>query len=702
MSSLLSAAIPAVSFCSLRLFLFCLLLGMLAGPLDYAAAAETLVLDEVVVSSDRKDMVGVADSASEGAITAKELEARPLLRPAEVMEAVPGMIITQHSGDGKANQYFLRGFNLDHGSDFATYVNGMPINNVSHAHGQGYTDLNFLIPELVDSLRYRKGMYAAGDGDLAVTGSARIDYVHALSAPFLDTTLGEHGYRRMLAAGSQRLGEVNVLAAVELAGNNGPWEQPEHLGKRNAVLSIASGTAASGYALTAMAYEADWTATDEVPQRAIADGEIGRFGTLAPTDGGKTHRYSLSGAWADADEHDSRQASAYVVDYGLDLFSTPSGLLDGQHEQADQRAIWGGEAARSHVFNWGGWDTEASVGLQFRQDRIGHVGLFQTVNRQRTSTTREDRITEDALGLYAEAHTQWLPWLRSTLGLRWDKLMADVTPLAGVFNANNGGTARADQVSPKLGVAFGPFGHTEYYVNWGQGFHSNDARGATSRVNVVDGTVIQPTPLIVKATGGEIGMRTQILPGWHSSLSVWRMKLASELVFIGDQGVTEPKGGSHRYGLEWSNEYNSNGLYLDGDLALAYARFDVAENGGRYVPNAIPLTASLAATMDKGGTWFGGLRLRYLGAYPLEETGTEKSTPFWTANLKLGYRWDKSLQFSMDILNLFDRKANDIEYWGASCTAAEGTACNAGNGIDGRLIHPLEPRTIRLGMRVSF
>ena len=668
-----------------------------------AAGLPVLELESTVISSSTQNMVGVADSASEGTVTAKQLAARPLLRPAEVMEAIPGMIVTQHSGDGKANQYFLRGFNLDHGSDFASYVNGVPVNNTTHAHGQGYMDLNFLIPELVGSMRYRKGVYAAEDGDLVVTGSARIDYARTLAAPFLDVSVGEHGYRRSLAAGSKQIGDVNVLGAIELTGNDGPWEQPEGLVKRNAVLRVSSGTAADGYALTAMAYEANWTATEQVPERAITSGEIGRYGTLSPTDGGKTHRYSLTGEWGRTDDNASLRASAYVVDYGLNLFSTPSGPLDGQHEQADQRITWGGQASRSTVYDWGGKETIAGIGVQFRQDRIGRIGLYQTVERQRTSTTREDRVTENSLGLYTDARTQWLPWLRSTVGLRWDALSVEDTPLGGAFNSSNGGSVSANQASPKLGVVFGPFGKTEYYANWGNGFHSNDARGAVSRVNASDGTAAEPTPLIVKATGSEIGVRTQPLAGWFSSLTYWRMELASEMVYIGDEGVTEPKGGSRRQGVEWSNYYrNEHGLILDSDVAFSHARFTEASNGGTHVPNAVPLTASLAATWDQGGTWFGGLRLRYLGAYPLEETGTEKSTAFWTTNLKLGYRYDKSLQFTMDVLNVFNSKANDIEYWGAACTVAEGAGCGGGNGIDGRLIHPLEPRMLRLGMRVTF
>lgn len=679
------------------------LAALLASTIAYAGDIPTL--QEITVGTTGQDLTGIADTASEGAVTAKQLATRPLLRPAEVMETVPGMIVTQHSGDGKANQYFLRGFNLDHGSDFATFVGGIPVNTASHAHGQGYMDLNFLIPELVDSLRYRKGVYAAEDGDFGVTGTARIDYRRSLNVPFMDLSLGQHNYRRALAAGSRTLDNgITVLGAAEATGYNGPWVQPEHLGRQNALLRASSGTAQNGYALTAMGYETHWIATEHVPERAILNGEIDRYGTLAPTDGGRTHRYSLSGEWVATDAGSSQKASAYVVDYGLNLFSTPSGLLDGQHEQADRRIVWGGQRAQSWFLGPDWKETEASLGVQFRQDRVDRLGLYQTVDRQRTGTVSEDRVTQSALGLYAEARSQWSPRLRSTLGLRWDGVWAQVTPSDGVFNGANGGNANASQVSPKLGLAIGPFGaSSELYANWGRGFHSNDARGTTSRVNLNDGTAVAPTPLLVKATGSEIGLRVSPLPGWYSSLSLWRVELASELVFIGADGVTEPKSGSRRHGLEWANFYaDGKGLIMDANLALSQARFVEASNGGTHVPNAIPVTASVGVALDRGDAWFSGLRVRYLGAYSLEETGAEKSTPFWTANLKLGYRVDKNLQFTLDVLNLFNRKANDIEFWGATCTRAEGTGCNSGNGIDGRMLHPLEPRTLRLSMRVSL
>src|SRR5574343_766181 len=220
------------------------LAAALAGP---AHPAGMPTLQEVTVSSTSHDLIGVAGSATEGTVTARQLANRPLLRPAEVMEAVPGMIVTQHSGDGKANQYFLRGFNLDHGSDFATHVMGMPVNMVSHAHGQGYMDVNFLIPELIGGIQYRKGVYAAEDGDFATTGTARIDYLRRLDKSFVDLGIGQHNYRRLLAAGGHSFGDLNLIGALEVSGNNGPWDQPENLEKYNGVLRLTSGSAANGF-----------------------------------------------------------------------------------------------------------------------------------------------------------------------------------------------------------------------------------------------------------------------------------------------------------------------------------------------------------------------------------------------------------------------------------------------------------------------
>jgi outer membrane cobalamin receptor len=266
---------------------------LLAAP---AAWAQTQQIE--VQGRHYDNAVGSSDAASQGSITAELLKSRPALRPGEVLEFVPGLIVTQHSGDGKANQYFLRGFNLDHGTDFATTVAGMPVNMPTHGHGQGYTDLNFLIPELVQRIDYRKGPYFATHGDFASAGAADIVYRTRLDAPFGQFTLGENGYRRGVAAGSFKLGGgLQLLAAGEAMANDGPWTVPEGLQRRNAVLTLSGGDASQGFSATLMGYRARWTSTDQIPQRLIDSGALGRFDSLDPSDGGRTTRSSLSGEW---------------------------------------------------------------------------------------------------------------------------------------------------------------------------------------------------------------------------------------------------------------------------------------------------------------------------------------------------------------------------------------------------------------------
>ena len=670
-----------------------------------ANAQEAVTLERVVVNGGRSaNLIGVADSATKGTIDAKQLATRPLLQPAEVLESVPGLTVTQHSGDGRANQYFLRGFNLDHGSDFASYVNGMLINNASHAHGQGYMDLNFLIPELFSTVRYRKGTYNAEDNAFAVTGVAYADYARRLPEGIIDLTVGQHNYRRALGAGTLKLNdEFTLLGGIELGGTDGPWELPERLHKVNMTLRLSSGTAANKFSATAMTYVSRWIATEHVPERAITSGEIGRYGTLGATDGERTYRHSLLEDWAHTDDDGSTRANGYVVGYGLNLSSSPLGVQNPQHEQEDWRTIFGGAVSHSMGLGAALSDTEATLGLPYRRDRIPRVGLFNTVERVRTDTVPQDKIDQSAIGVYAEARTRWLPWFRSTLGARFDWLYGSVSAIDGPLSAANGGTVRAMQASPKMALAFGSFSGTEFYVNWGRSFHTHDFRGATSSVSPVDDSPVEKVRPLAKATSAEVGLRARLLSGWNMALSLWKTELASELVFIGDEGVTEPKGASRRSGIEWWNDYAPTPwLPIDADLAISRARFAEARNGGTQVPNAIPLSASLGVSANAHGAWFGGLRLRHIGAYPLEETGTNKSAAFLTTNLKIGYRISPSLHASLDVLNLFDCQSHDVEYCGTSCARTESPGCNGGDGFDGKLVHPLEPRTFRVSVRASF
>jgi outer membrane receptor protein involved in Fe transport len=664
-------------------------------------------LGVVEVTAGSGDLIGQVGTASEGTVTAKQLENRPLLRPAEVLEVVPGLIISQHSGDGKANQYYLRGFNLDHGTDFATILLGMPVNLPSHTHGQGYADLQFLIPELVERMQYRKGPYAADVGDFATAGSASIDYFRKLDASFADLSLGSYGYRRGLLAGSPAAGNGNLLYALEWTANDGPWVLPERLGKLNGLLRYSQGTKDNGWSVAALAYRANWDSTDQVPLRAVDEGLISRYGNLDPTDGGKTQRYSLSGEWAEKVDRRWTRTNAYVIDYSLNLWSNFTFCTLGcnpgpgdQFEQADRRKVYGVNVARTWYGDWLGEAADFTLGVQTRLDDIGNVGLYATTARQRWGTVAQDRVRQGNVSLYGESQVQWLAKFRSIVGWRADVYRFDVT----ADTPQNSGKVQASMSSPKVTLIFGPWQKTEYYLNAGYGFHSNDARGVAIKVNPdfrdpAFGATVAPSTPLVRAKGYELGLRSAIVPHLQSSLALWRLDLASELVFAGDAGTTEPSFPSRRSGIEWANYWTpTRRLTVDADLAWSRARYSAIDGTvpGNYIPGAIEKTASVGLSYDGGGRWSGGLRLRYFGPRPLIEDNSVRSPASTLVNLRTSYKFDARLKLSLDVLNLSNRRVSDIDYYYASQLRGEAAP------LADIHTHPAEPRTVRLSLRVGF
>ncbi|WP_374260705.1 TonB-dependent receptor [Zoogloea sp.] len=689
---------------SIRAGVVCPLPWLLSFATAAWAGIDMPTLDTVEVEA-AADLLGVAGSASEGSVGASQLARRPLLRAAEVLETVPGLVVSQHSGDGKANQYYLRGFNLDHGTDFATWLVGMPLNLPTHAHGQGYTDLNFLIPELVSVVRYRKGPYAVDEGDFAAAGAAHIDYRRRLAQPFVQVEAARHDYRRLLAAGSGPVAEggPTLLGAVELARNDGPWSEPEGLRRANGVVRLSSGSASHGWSLTAMAYTSRWSATDQVPRRAVDAGGLGRFGSLDPSSGGTTRRASLSGEWAHGDATGRSRASAYLVDYRLDLFSNFTYALDNplrgdQFEQVDRRQIGGGAGSRTWFADWAGRPLALTLGGDLRHDRIGQVGLFLSEARRRYAGVRSDRVDQTRAGVFGEVQVQWSPRLRGVAGLRADQYRFAVSS----DTAQNSGERDAFLAAPKLGLVLGPWAQTELYANYGHGFHSNDARGTTIRVNPDPrspefGQPVAPVRPLVRARGAELGLRSVLAPGWTNTVVLWRLDLASELLFVGDAGITEPSRPSRRQGLEWRHDWLvAAGIGVDADLAVSSARFRDGEAAGSRVPGAVAAVASAGASFDAGGRWFGGFRVRYVGSRPLVEDNSVRSAPSTLTNLKVGYRLDRQITLSLDVLNLFDRKVSDIDYYYESQLKTEAAP------VADIHSHPAEPRTLRLGVRVAL
>ncbi|HEY6126266.1 MAG TPA: TonB-dependent receptor [Steroidobacteraceae bacterium] len=672
-------------------------LGLTAST-TFAAGVPTDDLSEVVVTARSHKLIGHTESSSQGTVTRAQLETRPVLRTGELLETVPGLVVTQHSGDGKANQYFLRGFNLDHGTDLATSVDGIPVNMHTHGHGQGYTDINFVIPELLDRIEYKKGTYYADEGNFSAAGAVDLKYRRDLDDTLLSLSVGEDSYARALFAGSAGLAGGELLFGVDYGVTDGPWDLPENLSRVNALAKYSRGERGDGYALTASLYDGSWDSTDQIPERAVESGLLDRFGYVDPTDGGESHRYALNfeiekplGEW-------SLEANAYALDYHLDLFSNFTYALDAangdQFEQYDDRQAYGvhAEVRRDNLI--GSLPGKMRFGFESRFDDIGKVGLYLTEGRERRSTIRQDSVTRLGLGFFAEQQVQATDWLRVIAGLRFDSAEFDVD---SDLDANSG-SASDSITSPKISFVFGPWADTEFFINAGRGFHENDARGTTITVDPADGvTTADRVNPMVRASGAEIGIRTAILPYTQLALTTWMLDLDSELLYVGDAGATEANRASDRHGVELGVYVTpTEWLTLDADLAWSHARFSEPDPAGDYIPGAVEGVASVGVALQHPSGWFGGARFRHFGEAPLIEDNSVRSDPTTVVNLELGYRFAKRFAVSLAAYNLFDSNDNDITYFYESQLPGEGAP------VEDRHFHPVEPRTLRLTIETRW
>lgn len=597
-----------------------------------------------------EDLIGQTPSASQGRFSQEQLELRPLNRAGDVLELIPGMIATQHSGTGKANQYFVRGINLDHGTDFALRLNGVPMNLPSHGHGQGYLDINWLIPELIDRVDYRMGPYYADVGDFSSAGAADVWLRREMPHGIASVTVGAFDYYRVLVADSTRLGAGNLLYAYESVFYDGPWDLPEDYNKFNGLLRWSLGDDLEGVALTAQAYRGYWNATNQIPQRAVDAGMIGRFGTLDPSDAGETSRVWLNAEYWQEDDFWTTRANAYVTYYDMDLFSNFTFYLEDpingdQIEQVDRRVYSGVNLSHTYRGDW----ADHTLGFQFRNDNIYDLRLNRTRQREHLETVRQDDVDQQSFSLYYVNETYLTDWARTYVGLRGDAYRFHTTSFVDPADS---GTKSAEVFSPKTGLVLGPWADTELFLNWGQSFHSNDARGVNSASD--------PANPLVKSDGSEIGVRSWLTPNWNSTVSFWYLEIDSELVFVGDAGTTEPGPASHRFGVTYTNYWQATDwLMLDADYAFVRPRF---ENGER-IPNAVENVLSTGFTIRQPESpWYGTFRLRHYGPAALVEDNSARSGTTTVANVQLGYDTDR-FNLAVDIFNLFDSDDYDITYF---------------------------------------
>ena len=677
-----------------------LLIGVGIGLTSNVNAQTDEAIERIEIKS-RGDMFGNALSASQGIVNQQEIALRPMLRSGEVLELVPGMVVTQHSGTGKANQYFLRGFNLDHGTDFASFIDGMPINMRTHGHGQGYTDLNFIIPETIQTLAYNKGSYYSEVGDFSGAGSASFITTRKGKQGLAELTLGEYGYQRLVALNSTELNKGQLYYAGELTRYDGPWTDiSEDLKKVNGLVRYTQRIAQGDLSVSVMGYDNSWNSADQIPLRAVTRGLIDELGSLDDTVGGQSSRYSINAQWQD--KHWS--ANAYWINYDLNLWSNFTYFLDNedigdQFEQVDKRSIYGLNASRL-------WLTQSSantIGVQYRADDIDEVGLYRSVQRSRLGSIRSDAVKQDSFSIFWDNQITWSDSFRSQLGVRYDYFDFNVQSLVGL-NVNevdlsiNQGQQDDSIISLKGNVIYSLNEQWEMYTSAGQGFHSNDARGTINQIDPIDGSQVSPVDPLVRSFGYELGLRGNITNKLSNSIALWTLTLDSELLFVGDAGNTEASRESRRSGLELTSYYQVNDIWsIDVEYSFADAEFTDYSPDGNSIPGAIEhvLQAGISAQFSEG--WFAAMRLRYFGERPLIEDNSVSSDSSTVVNFRLGYLFDK-LSIKADVLNLFNTNDHDIDYFYGSRLANE----PSGQEIEDIHYHVLEPRSVRISIEYRF
>lgn len=660
-----------------------------------SAWAQQDQIEEVVVWGRSLQLLGSADSASQGVVGYADFSTRPMARVGELVEVVPGMIATQHSGPGKANQYFLRGFNLDHGSDFSTSFDGMPVNMRTHAHAQGYMDLNFIIPEIIERVDFRKGPYFADRGDFSLAGSNAMKTYDSLSEGFTEFTLGSRDELRFVTANSFDFAEGTLLYALEHQQTNGFYDLEQDLRKLNGLLKYTGNFAGVPSRITFSAYDSDWTSTNQIPLRAVSSGLIDRFGFIDPDLGGESYRYSLTGNFEIAENWD---LNLYASSYYMSLINNPTYLLNDpvngdEFEQEDERRLFGGSLRNEAEIELLGVPVRRTIGTDVRYDDVTELNLFNTMSRRRIGTIREDEAEEFSIGVFGELQFLLSDALRATLGVRYDYYDGEVD----AFQPQNSGSDDDSLWQPNLGLAYRVNENLELYANYGHGFHSNDVRAAVNTIDPVTGDPTESLDVLVEGKGSEVGFRYDTLEGFNISVAYFNLKMDSELVFVGDAGTTEPGDPSRRDGIEVTSFWEINErLVFDISGAKSDGYFIGLPSGANAIPDAHDTVIGAGLTyagLDNG--WTSSLRVRHFDDAALTEDESVEKNGSTLLHFGVSYAQD-NWEIGLDVLNLLDEDDDDIAYWFESQLPGEAAA------VEDIHFHPANPRAVRVLMRYKF
>ncbi|HVO31319.1 MAG TPA: TonB-dependent receptor [bacterium] len=563
------------------------------------------------------------NAASRQDVLDRDFLLRPHPRPADILSVVPGLFVVQHAGGGKANQYFLRGFDADHGTDIAFFLDGVPVNFPTHGHGQGFSDLHFLIPETVERIELYKGPYYASLGDFDTAGAVNLVTHRSLNYNAQSFGGGMFNTYRSLTVISPDAPAWRPFLAAEVYGTDGPFVHPEKLQRFNLFAKVTHDFSdSSWFSLAATSYASGWNASGQIPARAVEEGLISRFGSIDPSEGGSTQRHSLYATFhstlPDGAEVD---VLGYAISYRFSLFSDftffASDPVHGDEiNQTDARTVVGTRGSYRFLRMAGDVPFVTTFGYWVRQDLISN-GLYHAQNRERLAALVDANVAETSTAFYAEEQVVPTSWMRAVAGLRVDYFDFDVADRLESYATTGDATSgvrKASQLSPKLSLVLTPHPSTELYLNYGRGYHSNDARGVVHEVDPV-------TPL-TRADGYEVGARTRQLDRLDLSAAAFLLDLASELVWDGDTGGTEPSGATRRYGLELTGRLQIlTWLYADSDLTLTHAAYVHDAGNGNAVALAPTETFQGGISMRRGDGFYGRLGVFQIADRPATQDG---------------------------------------------------------------------------------
>jgi outer membrane receptor protein involved in Fe transport len=641
---------------------------------------------DIIVYGRGEQRIGTAGAASEGGVAGADIEVRPLLRPAELLEATPGLIATQHSGGGKANQYFLRGFNLDHGTDYSVYIDDMPMNFRTHGHGQGYLDVNGLIPEIVERVDYRKGPYRADVGDFSFVGSSQITTRDTME-PFAIAEVGMFDYYRFVAGGSAKVGAGDLLIAGQAKFYNGPWELPEDFDGYSGLIKYSVPLGMGEFQVSLNTFNASWAPTEQIPERAEGTALCeDAYCSLDDTLRGTTERQILTLNYED----DDWKITGWGQHYDWELLSNFTYFLDDpvdgdQLRQYEELWGWGGRIERRFGLSEA---VELRVGTELREDSLGPVGLDHTIDGAFDYVTTAFDVKETSAGLYTEATLRPIDRVMIIGGVRGDWYRFRTTDLGGALGWS--GLVKDHSFAPKIGANFEVTDGFALYANYGEGFHSNDARGVTNPTD--------PAPGIVEGKMKELGFRFErgglIFTGVY-----WWSSIESELIYVGDSGAVEPSDPAKRHGYELTAFWKPNDwLAFDGVWSASSSHYVGLPEGEDYVPGALESAGELGVSAIFP-EFNAAARLRYLGPHPLIEDNSVRGEE--TVLLNLRAAWSPSFldgfEFYGELLNALDSKAHDIDYYYETRFPGEPP-----EGVLGRVSRIVEPRQVRFGVRKTF